>query len=134
MHRPECLRHPSFEIATLVAPRQMNMIPSLHRRCAATIFTFTLVSAAMLTACGGGGDANDPAASAGVGKGAGFGSMVVDSLSCDPFTEANGNGTATMVAVSSAEQRPLQPRNRGGVCEAGERIRPRWLDVRFDAK
>ena len=128
----------------------MNKNPSLRclsasRRCTLPLFTLTLLSTALIAACGGGGgttaDANAPVAGAaapsgtGAGTVTGFGSIIIDGVHYDDrrvvisvdtaasapdaaasgsavdiklgqhvelsFTGAEGNSTATKVAVSS---------------------------------
>lgn len=81
----------------------MNTTPTLRRRCDAPSLIATLLSAALLVACGGGGDANVPATSATIAsKAAGFGSIVVDGVYYDAFTEGDGSSTVAMVAAASA--------------------------------
>ena len=80
------------------SPRQLRAAPS---------FAVALLSAALLAACGGGGGGADVSApvagSTSVSKDADFGTIVVDGVNYDAFTDANGNATMVVGAAAAIE-------------------------------
>ena len=91
--------------STHVGTTHMNPNSSPRQLCAAPSFAVALLSAALLAACGGGGaDVNAPVAgSTSASKDADFGTIVVDGVNYDAFTDGNGNATVVVGAAALLE-------------------------------